>query len=123
MLVALGIGAPLALGPDVGFLAGSARAAAPAEQVFDLKVVGGQLPEKLRRLRVKQGDSVRLRWSVDAPMVLHLHGYDIEKTVTPGRTTEFRFEAHATGRFPVNVHRQGAAHDDEPLTMLEVYPR
>jgi hypothetical protein len=44
-----------------------------------------------------------------------LHGYDIEKTITPDSTVSIQFEAHATGRFPVTVHGSDhvmADHDD-----------
>lgn len=99
------------------------RAEEPAERVFELKIEHGALSEDKRSLRVTQGDTVRLRWSVDKPTVLHLHGYDIEKKAAPGEVTEFRFTAHATGRFPVNIHSHGSSHHDEPLMVLEVYPR
>ncbi len=99
----------------------------PAERVFDLRIEDGKVAENMRVVRVTQGDTVRLRWTTGAPVVLHLHGYDIEKEVTPGEVTEFAFTARATGRFPVNVHREGeshaAAHDEAPAVFVEVYPR
>ena len=99
-----------------------------ADLAFDLKVAHGRVPDAMRLIRVKQGDVVRLRWSADQPVTLHLHGYDIEKQVEPGTTTDLAFTAHATGRFPVHVHAQGAridgpAHEEEPLVNIEVYPR
>ena len=99
-----------------------------AELAFDLKVAHGRVPDAMRLIRVKQGDVVRLRWSADQPVTLHLHGYDIEKQVEPGTTTDLAFTAHATGRFPVHVHAQGArpdghTHEEEPLMIIEVYPR
>ena len=99
----------------------------PVEQVFALEIANQQVAKAMRVLRVKQGDSVRLKWSSDQPLKLHLHGYDIEKTVTPGRVTEFAFKAHASGRFPINVHgsqpSQGHAPTEHVLVYLEVYPR
>lgn len=98
----------------------------PAERVFNLAIEHGRVAEDMRVLRVTEGDRVRLRWTTDAPLVLHLHGYDIEKKVTPGEVTEFAFTAFATGRFPVNVHRPdepAAAHDEAPVVLVEVYPR
>jgi hypothetical protein len=58
--------------------------------------------------------------------VLHLHGYDIELKVEPGRAAEMAFTAHATGRFPVSVHvpAAGGGHThDPPLIHVEVQPR
>lgn len=100
----------------------------PAESTFELNVAHGAVPAKMRHVRVKQGDHVRLLWTSDERIILHLHGYDIEKEVRPGKVTEFAFEAYATGRFPVAIHRTegdsaGPAHDEEPLVYVEVYPR
>jgi hypothetical protein len=100
--------------------------ASAAELGFDLKVERGRLPENMRRVRVQQGDAVTLRWTSDQPLLVHLHGYDIEKRVAPGAVTEMKFTAYATGRFPVHVHAQGAgggAHEETPLANIEVYPR
>jgi hypothetical protein len=98
-----------------------------AELTFDLKVAHGRVPDTMRLIRVRQGDVVRLRWSTDQPLTLHLHGYDIEKHVEPGATTDLTFAASATGRFPVHVHAQGGrpdghTHEEEPLVNIEVYP-
>ena len=98
-----------------------------AETAFTLRVENGRVPEGMRIVRVKLGDVVTLRWSVDRSMTLHLHGYDIEKRVEPGVTGEMTFKARATGRFPVHAHAEGAsarnlAHEDAPLVYVEVYP-
>jgi hypothetical protein len=96
------------------------------EVIYDLRVERGHVPASMRLIRVKQGDAVRLRWSSDRTMILHLHGYGIERKVGPGAATEMRFTAHATGRFQVSVHKpkQGGGHThDPPLVHVEVYPR
>ena len=96
------------------------------ELTFDLRIERGQLPVNLRRIRVKQNDLVRLRWSTDREIMLHLHGYDIEKKVEPGAVAEMSFTARATGRFPVSVHKpkqDGGHTHDPPLVHVEVHPR
>jgi hypothetical protein len=108
-------------------IAGSAGVAA-AELTYDIRIEGGRVPDTMRLIRVTEGDVVKLRWTSDRPIVLHLHGYDIEKRVLPGTVTELAFTADATGRFPVHIHEQGAgagghAHEDLPLATVEVYPR
>jgi hypothetical protein len=99
----------------------------PAERVFELRIEGGKVAEDMRAIRVMVKDTVHLHWTTDAPSVLHLHGYDIEKEVQPGAVTEFTFEAHTTGRFPVDAHdkgqSRGAQHERAPIAHLEVYPR
>ncbi len=105
----------------------SVATAQTSEVVFDLKVEKGKVAPSIRLIRVKQGDAVRLRWTTDRPIMLHLHGYDIEKTVEPGATTEMAFTAHATGRFPVEEHKPNAkgghSHGEAPLVRIEVRPR
>ena len=110
--------------PLVGTM-GVITIAKAAELTFDIRVDKGRVPESLRTIRVKQGDIVKLRWHVDQPMVLHLHGYDIEKRVQPGAVAEMNFAARATGRFPLHAHASGASKTDEEAALLyvEVYPR
>jgi hypothetical protein len=94
------------------------------EQTFTLTIEHGSLPETMRAIRVHQDDTVRLIWRADRPLTLHLHGYDIEWRVLPGQPAEFSFKAYATGRFTIEIHGpRGAAHQDTPLAVLEVYPR
>jgi hypothetical protein len=99
-----------------------------AEVAFTMHVENGRVPEDMRVVRVKQGDVVALRWSVDQPVILHLHGYDIEKRVDPGAAGEMSFAASVTGRFPVHAHIIGSrpggrAREEAPLVYVEVYPR
>lgn len=100
-------------------------ASEPVERVFVLQITNQQVAKDMRVLHAKQDDSVRLQWTSDRPLKLHLHGYDIEKTVTPGQVTEFIFKAHASGRFPINVHANEPSqeHTEDVLVYLEVYPR
>jgi len=110
-------------------VAGLANCDAKAAEVsFDLSVANGRIPESMRVIRVTEGDVVRLRWRVDRPIVLHLHGYDIERRVEPGSVAEMTFNARATGRFPLHAHlpghdAAGRVHDEIPLLYVEVYPR
>ena len=112
------------LAPEVWACGANLRPGEPAEQVFELRIEGGEVAQELRTLRVTEGDRVRLRWTADTPTVLHLHGYDLEQEVDPGQVSEFRFEAYATGRFALEVHSDpaGHSHDEAPLLVLEVYP-
>jgi len=97
-----------------------------AELVFDLSIVRGRVPANMRLIRVRQGDTVKLRWTTDRQIIVHLHGYDIEAEVEPGAVTEMAFAARATGRFPIEEHRPtkgGHSHGEAPLVRIEVYPR
>jgi hypothetical protein len=97
-----------------------------AEVTFVLPVSNGHVPATMQLIRVKQNDMVKLQWSTDKPMQIHLHGYDIEKELKPGTVTEMAFTARATGRFTVAPHTGttpggGHGHGDALVT-LEVYP-
>ena len=113
----------LALVSAPGFAVTGAKA---DELTFDLRIKRGQLPPDMRLIRVKQGDAVKLRWSSDRSIALHLHGYDIERKIEPGAVAEMNFTARATGRFPVEEHRarSGGGHTHgAPIVQLEVLPR
>jgi hypothetical protein len=87
---------------------------------FDLTIRGGALPVEQQLVVVSQGDDLVLRLSTDAPLTIHLHGYDIEKQLTPGAVTTVWLVATATGRFPITRHSGGG---ETPLAYLEVQPR
>jgi hypothetical protein len=112
---------------SLALLLGVAAPAAGADELtFDLRLERGRLPADMRLIRLKQGDAVRLRWATDRMITLHLHGYDIERRVEPGKVAEMAFVARITGRFPVEIHasREGGGHTHEaPVLQIEVYPR
>ncbi|MGQ0522727.1 MAG: hypothetical protein ACT4P8_03575 [Betaproteobacteria bacterium] len=105
----------------------AAIAAAPvfsaSTKRFDIEIVNGAVVGK-KSVRVIRGDTVVLRWKSDKPLELHLHGYDVTVTVSPGGSAEMSIHARATGRFPIEVHAAGArgGHAHKPLFHLEVYP-
>lgn len=88
--------------------------------VFTLTLKDGRLQDGPGNLRTTAGDEVVIRWDSDRPVELHLHGYDLNARPAPGRPAEMAFEAHATGRFPIELHDGGSHH--RPLIYLEVYP-
>jgi hypothetical protein len=101
-------------------------AAGAAEVTYVLAIANGRVPDNMRRIRVKQNDTVKLEWSTDKPISVHLHGYDIEQDIKPGAVSEMTFVARATGRFTVEPHigktqSGGHAHGDVLVT-IEVYP-
>jgi hypothetical protein len=98
------------------------------ELTFRLRIENGSVSENTRLIRVQQGDVVTLLWSVDQPLLLHLHGYDIERRIEPGSVGKMAFTARATGRFPIHAHStgprgDGTAREEVPLVTIEVYPR
>lgn len=95
---------------------------------FDLRIEHGHLRDGREVIHVHQGDVVTLRFSSDRRVVLHLHGYEIETQVEAGGVGEIRFEARATGRFPIHLHagntgKGGRVEEESTLVYVEVYPR
>jgi FtsP/CotA-like multicopper oxidase with cupredoxin domain len=72
-------------------------------------------------VRVKEGDEVELRWTSDRPVTLHLHGYEIDAKVAPGKPAAMSFNAKFAGRFPVHEHADGPG-NHRPVLYVEVYP-
>ena len=107
-------------------LSGALTGADAAEVTYALTIANGRVPDNMRLIRVKQDDVVKLEWSTDKPMTVHLHGYDIEQELKPGTVTQMTFTARATGRFTIEPHigktpSGGRAHGDVLVT-IEVYP-
>jgi hypothetical protein len=92
-------------------------------RTFELHIAERRVPPESRVLRAAEGERVELRWSADEPLVLHLHGYDIETRVAPGKPAITAFAARLTGRFAVEIHGTGAKHRHGALLYVEIYPR
>ena len=60
---------------------------------------------------------MNLRMNSDAPLELHLHGYDLEKEVGPDEPAELSFDAAITGRSEIEAERT-----QEELGTLVVLP-
>jgi hypothetical protein len=107
----------------------------PEERTFDLEVKERALVAE-EVVSVKQGDSLRLRWTTDEAVTVHVHGYDLETRVELGELTLLEFAADATGRFLIEghgfgdlaetEHDEGEHHDEGDeiaLGYVEVLPR
>ena len=89
---------------------------APRDRNFDVSIEGAEMsPEEVS---VNEDDDVTFRINSDKPMELHIHGYDVEREVEPGKTAELRFEADLTGRFEIEDHDS-----EKELGALQVRPR
>lgn len=101
-------------------LAAIAGTAAAASQSFSVELAGGRVKGD-ETLKVQKGDQVQVRLSSDKPMVLHLHGYDIDARVAPPAPALLSFKADIAGRFPVHEHREGAG-NHRAVMFIEVHP-
>jgi len=78
-------------------------AAVPAPVEIRISVVGGRPEGGIRRETLQQGDRVVLVVESDAGGPVHLHGYDLERDVAPGKPARLEFVASLVGRFEVEL--------------------
>lgn len=71
----------------------------------------------IKRPKLDKGEKVVLVVRADAGEDVHLHGYDIEKPVTPGKPVRIPLTVDLPGRFELELH-----HPDSVLAVLEVRP-
>jgi hypothetical protein len=101
-------------------LATPAAPAAPAQStatVVTIRVVKGRPVGGIKRPSVTKGTVVRFVVVADRGKRLHLHGYDVEKIVRPGRATVIQIVARIPGRFELELHDPDAV-----LARLTVRP-
>ena len=91
--------------------------AAPKPTTITVVVKGGRPQGGIERPTVAKGKKVVLVVRTDAGEAVHLHGYNIEKPVTPGKPLRIAFTATLPGRFELELH-----HPDVVLAVLEVRP-
>ena len=91
----------------------------PASQtkMITVKVVKGVPQGGIQRPTIDKGDKVVLVVRTDSGEAVHLHGYNIEKEVVPGKAVRLPFTANIAGRFEVELHPTDAL-----LAVLEVQP-
>jgi hypothetical protein len=90
----------------------------PAQpKVIGIRVVKGVPQGGIQRPTIEQGEKVVLVVRTDSGEAVHLHGYDIEKDVVPGKPVRLPFTASIAGRFEVELHPT-----DSLLAVLEVKP-
>lgn len=86
--------------------------AVPTIKVANLKPVGG-----VRKIKLDKGDELRFDVTSDRGESVHLHGYDIEKPVAPGRAASFSVGAKLEGIFEVELENSAV-----PIAEVTVNP-
>lgn len=87
--------------------------AVPEPLSIRIAVRNGRPVGGIARPKVKRGDRVVLVVTADMSGDVHLHGYDIEKTVAPGSPARLRFRATIPGRFEIELHAHPEIHVGE----------
>jgi ABC-type Fe3+-hydroxamate transport system substrate-binding protein len=89
----------------------------PKPRTIVIVVDQGRPRGGIKRPTLEKGEKVVIVVRADAGESLHIHGYDIEKLVTPGKAVRVPLTATIPGRFEVELH-----HPDSLLAVLEVRP-
>lgn len=79
----------------------------PKPEFEEIRIAGGDVAGGERNITVSKGDVARFEVRSDAPDDIHLHGYDIEKPVSPGAPARFRVDADIEGVFEIEAHDLG----------------
>ena len=102
---------------------GQAGGGTPAQpKPFKIDIKGGKPVGGVADIKVKKGDKVEIVVSADAHDDIHLHGYDIEKPVEPGKPATFRFTADIEGIFEIESHVAEDAGREPLMGKLTVEP-
>jgi major membrane immunogen (membrane-anchored lipoprotein) len=89
---------------------------------FQLQIKGGKPVGGVQDFKVKKGDRVTIVVSADAHDEIHLHGYDIEKPVEPGKPATFNLTADIEGIFEIESHVAEDAGREPLMGKLTVEP-
>jgi FtsP/CotA-like multicopper oxidase with cupredoxin domain len=77
---------------------------------------------EVKDIEVAKGDSVRLVFKSNVPDDIHIHGYDLEQPVAPGKPARFSFPATIEGIFEIESHEAEHAGKDALIARLVVEP-
>ncbi|NEA25612.1 hypothetical protein G3I70_24440, partial [Actinomadura bangladeshensis] len=102
--------APGSAAPSASVPSASASASASGARVVRVAVTvaGGKARTAHRRVKVPRGAIVEITVTGDTANEFHLHGYDRELAITPGRPATLRFTAGTPGVFEAELHHSGA---------------
>ncbi|WP_432888946.1 cupredoxin domain-containing protein [Kribbella sp. CA-245084] len=78
-----------------------------ADVTIDVTVANGKVNPSGATIKVKAGQTVLVKVISDADDELHIHGYDKELELSPGKPASVKFTANMKGTFEVETHKSG----------------
>lgn len=78
-----------------------------ADVTLAVTVANGKVNPSGATVKVKAGQTVLVTAVSDADEELHIHGYDKELELTPGKPAQVKFTADMKGTFEVETHKSG----------------
>ncbi|GAA3593994.1 cupredoxin domain-containing protein [Kribbella ginsengisoli] len=78
-----------------------------ADVTINVIVANGKVNPSGASVKVKAGQTVLITAVSDAEEELHIHGYDKELELAPGKPSSVKFEANMKGTFEIETHKSG----------------
>jgi hypothetical protein len=78
-----------------------------ADVTINVTVANGKVNPSGASIKVKAGETVLITAVSDADDELHIHGYDKELELAPGKPQSVKFTANMKGTFEVETHKSG----------------
>ena len=78
-----------------------------ADVTINVTVANGKVNPSGSSIKVKAGQTVLITAVSDAADELHIHGYDKELELAPGKPASVKFTANMKGTFEVETHESG----------------
>lgn len=76
----------------------------PKPAVPLIRTRDGKLVGSVKRINADSGETVKFTVTSNVPEEVHLHGYDVEKPVGPGKPARYSFKADIEGIFEIELH-------------------
>ena len=93
--------------PGTNASSASGPSSGAAEQRIEVAFANGEASGDTGRVPVPVGTAVTLEVTSDVADQVHVHGYDVEKELTPGTPVTLQFDATIAGIFEVELHEAG----------------
>ncbi|MEI8409237.1 MULTISPECIES: cupredoxin domain-containing protein [unclassified Kribbella] len=78
-----------------------------ADVTVSVTVANGKVNPSGATIKVKAGQTVLVTAVSDAADEVHIHGYDKELPLTPGKPASVKFTANMKGTFEIETHESG----------------
>ncbi|WP_328997908.1 cupredoxin domain-containing protein [Kribbella sp. NBC_00709] len=98
---------PSSVSPSSVAVSTPPSSAPAADVVIDVTIAKGKVIPSGATVKAKAGQSVRINVTTDAADEVHVHGYDKELEVAPGKPGVITFTADTKGTFEIETHESG----------------
>ncbi len=94
-------------GPSASTSAQVPAATPTADVTITVTIAGGKVNPSGATINAKAGQTVLITATSDADDEIHVHGYDKEAEVGPGKPATIQFVANMKGTFEIETHKSG----------------